>query len=76
MDARRIRFAAITIALLLGVWACVEQESRTAKSVKSYQGKPDAAAWEHPHWNGDRAAWEHAIAAREQNQNEYVRIPQ
>ena len=51
------------------------QSSGAAKPPTSYRGKPDPAPWNDTRWHGDRQAWERAIAAREQNQNDYVRIP-
>ena len=38
-----------------------------------YQGKPDGRPWENPTFNGDQAAWEKAVKARNQGQDEYTR---
>jgi hypothetical protein len=68
--------AAIVLAMGWSLAGCGDkgQDSTPAKTT-SYQGKPDTAPWDGSPWNGDRASWERAITAREQNQNEYVRIP-
>jgi hypothetical protein len=39
----------------------------------TYQGKPDTPAYSNPPFNNDKAAWEKALAQRNQNQNEYKR---
>ena len=39
-----------------------------------YAGKPDTPAYQSAPYNGDRAAWERALATRAQAQNEYQRI--
>jgi hypothetical protein len=68
--------AAIAFSMGLGLGGCGDQHTTGAKATRSYQGKPDTAPWDDSLWHGDRANWERAITAREQNQNEYVRIPQ
>ncbi|MGQ0655271.1 MAG: hypothetical protein ACT4P4_23900 [Betaproteobacteria bacterium] len=58
---------------LLGVAASAEREQLAEpQSEKRYQGKPDTPAW----GNGDRAAWETQIKARQLAQHEHRRIYQ
>lgn len=64
---------ALAMGLILG--GCGHEDSTTAKPTAGYQGKPDTAPWDGNRWHGDHESWERAIAARGQNQNEYVRIP-
>jgi ABC-type glycerol-3-phosphate transport system substrate-binding protein len=68
--------AAIALVLALGLAGCGNQESSTGKTTASYQGKPDTEPWNNSRWHDNREVWERAITAREQGQNEYVRIPQ
>ncbi|MEA3155506.1 MAG: hypothetical protein QOK44_3095 [Betaproteobacteria bacterium] len=70
-----VGLAAIALAMALGLAGCGHQDAAAAKATKSYQGKPDNAPWDDSRWHGDKQTWERAITAREQNQNEYVRIP-
>jgi hypothetical protein len=39
-----------------------------------YQGKPDTRPWDGDAFKGDRAAWEKAIKARNEGQDEYSRV--
>ena len=56
---------------LAGLAGCGDRE-QLAEGPRSYQGKPDTAPW----GDGDRAAWEAAIKARQWTQHEYKRIEQ
>ena len=70
---------------LLGLAGCADRE-QLAESPRSYQGKPDNAAWNNEplaavyhggKWTkGDRASWEADIKARQLTQHEYKRIEQ
>ena len=72
-----VGFAAIALSTVLALGGCVRQEDSTAaKTTASYQGKPDTEPWNNNRWHDNRETWERAITAREQGQNEYVRIPQ
>jgi hypothetical protein len=70
-----MRFAAFAAlaALLLGIAACSERPQVVNYKQGSYQGKPDTPPYQNPPYNGDKAAWERAVAQRAQNQNEYKR---
>ena len=74
--AIRPYLAAIALSIGLGLGGCGHQDPTAAKTTAGYQGKPDTEPWDNSRWGHDRAAWERAITAREQGQNEYVRIPQ
>jgi hypothetical protein len=66
--------AAATVALALGLGACGEKAQVTVYKQGKYQGKPDDQPWGNPAYKGDQVAWEKAIKARTNGQNEYVRI--
>jgi hypothetical protein len=66
----------IVLAIGVSLGGCSDKvQDSTPVKTTSYQGKPDTAPWDDSRWHGDRASWERAITARQQNQNEYVRIP-
>jgi hypothetical protein len=60
-------------ALLLGVTACGERQQVVNYKQGTYQGKLDTPPYQSAPYNGDRAAWERAMANRAQAQNEYKR---
>lgn len=60
-------------AWLLGLAACGERPQVVNYKQGTYQGKPDTPPYQNPPFNGDRAAWERAIATRAQAQNEFNR---
>jgi len=53
--------------------ACGERPQVLEYKQGTYQGKPDTPAYSNPPFNGDKAAWEKALAQRNQSQNEYKR---
>ena len=73
----------LPLIALAGLAGCGDRE-QIAENPRSYQGKPDNAAWnneplaaEHHggKWTkGDRASWEADIKARQLTQHEYKRI--
>lgn len=68
--------AAIAVAvavLALGLAGCGEKSQVTVYKQGKYQGKPDNQPWDNDRYKGDRVAWEKAIKARTNGQNEYVR---
>jgi hypothetical protein len=71
----RMRWGTIVAgtALLLAA-GCGESPSVTVYKQGQYQGKPDTRPWDGANFNGDRAAWEKAIKARNEGQNEYSRV--
>jgi hypothetical protein len=70
-----IRLAAVAVAgaLLLAVAACSERPQVAQYKQGTYQGKPDTPPYSNAPFNGDKAAWDKAIATRAQSQNEYKR---
>ena len=72
---KRLITAGAAVVALLGLAACGErpQELAQQKSGK-YQGKPDTQPWKNAQWKDNKAEWENAVKARNQNQNEYTRV--
>jgi hypothetical protein len=60
-------------AALLAVAGCGERPQVVNYKQGDYQGKLDTPPYKAAPFNGDRQAWENAIRARQQNQNEYKR---
>jgi hypothetical protein len=69
---RVVAFTALA-AFLLGLAACTERPQVVRYKQGTYAGKPDTPPYQSPPYNGDRQAWERAVATRAQNQNEYKR---
>jgi hypothetical protein len=69
-----IRIAAVMAASALLLAACGERPQVLEYKQGKYQGKPDTPAYSNAPFNGDKTAWEKALAQRNQNQNEYKRI--
>ena len=69
------RLAALVLigSLALGLAACSERPQVASYKQGTYQGKPDTPPYQNAPYNGDKAAWERAVAARAQSQNEYKR---
>lgn len=68
-----MRYAALVVAAIAVVAAgCGERSPVIEYKKGEYQGKPDTQPWAGA-YKGDRVAWESAIKARTNNQNEYSR---
>ena len=67
----KVAIVAAAVALLAG---CGERPQVLEYKQGKYQGKPDTPAYSNAPFNGDKAAWEKALAQRNQSQNEYKRI--
>ena len=65
--------ALLTAALAIGLAACGEYPQVAQYKPGSYAGKSDTRPWEGGKFAGDKAAWEAALANRNQSQNEYKR---
>ena len=52
---------------------CGEQQAVTVYKQGQYQGKPDKQPWDNDQFKGDKLAWEIAIKARNDIQNETAR---
>mgnify|MGYP000930860235 FL=1 len=62
---------ALTATLGLSLSACGEYSQVAQYKPGSYQGKSDTRPWEGGQSAGNKQAWEAALAARNQAQNEY-----
>jgi len=69
---RKTMLAFLLGALAIGLSGCGERPTVIYKQGK-YQGKPDTQPWDNEQFKGDRVAWENALKARAQNENEYNR---
>ena len=69
---RKAMLAFLIGALAIGLSGCGERPHVIYKQGK-YQGKPDTQPWDNEQFKGDRVAWENAVKARAQNENEYDR---
>ncbi|HEX8012831.1 MAG TPA: hypothetical protein VF814_18160 [Casimicrobiaceae bacterium] len=70
----RLGAVALVALLALGLAACSERPQISQYKQGTYQGKADTPPYQNPPFNGDKAAWERAMATRAQTQNEYKRI--
>jgi len=71
---RTAAFIAAGVAVaMLGLAGCGEKAQVTVYKQGTYQGKPDAQPWDNERFKGDKVAWETAIRARNNGQNEYLR---
>ena len=62
----------VAAALALGAGGCGEQAVTVYKQGQ-YQGKPDKQPWDNAAFKGDKLAWEQAIKARNERQDETSR---
>jgi hypothetical protein len=65
--------AAAAAMAVLAVTGCGEKAAVTVYKQGQYQGKPDKQPWDNEQFKGDHVAWDKAIKARNNNQNEYAR---
>ena len=70
---KRIAAAAVVAVLAAGLAGCGERPQVIQYKQGVYQGKPFSEPYKGPPYNGDKAAWERAVAQRAQAQNEYKR---
>ena len=61
------------IALMLAAATLLAACGERAQTAGDYRGKADAKPYE-ANFGGDKAKWEAALRARNQNQNEYKRV--
>jgi uncharacterized lipoprotein len=69
----RAKIIVLAGLLLLGLAGCSERPQVAQYKQGTYQGKPDTPPYQAAPFNGDKAAWDRALATRAQNQNEYSR---
>lgn len=71
--SRRLLLATVAATLALGAAGCGERAVVTVYKQGQYQGKPDKQPWDNDLFKGDRLAWEQAIKARNERQDETSR---
>ena len=71
--ALRMLCGALLLGSLFSLAACSERSQVVNYKQGTYQGKPDTPPYQSAPYNGDKAAWERALATRAQAQNEYKR---
>ena len=69
---RNVLALAVAAVLPFAVAGCGEQQVTVYKQGQ-YQGKPDKQPWENDQFKGDKLAWERAIKARNDIQDETSR---
>jgi hypothetical protein len=69
--SKGVIIAGLAIGLLIA--GCGEKPTATVYKKGEYSGKPDTQPWAGEPFKGDRLAWERAIKARTNGQNEYSR---
>ena len=78
MNIRRssvVGLAAGALAIGVSLAGCGHDDATSSKTTTSYQGKPDTPPWANSRWHDSKEEWGRAIKAREQNQNDYARMP-
>ncbi len=70
---RRILIAGVAAGCLVLLAGCGEKQAVTVYKQGQYQGKPDKQPWDNAQFKNDKVAWEKAIKARTDGQNEYTR---
>ena len=68
--------AVLLVALIAaaGLAGCGEKPNVTVYKQGKYQGKPDNVPWQSAPFNNNQVEWEKAIKARNNGQNEYLRV--
>ena len=72
----RARAVMVLGAAVLALAACGEKPNVTIYKQGKYQGKPDNVPWQSAPFNNNQTEWEKAIKARNNAQNEYLRVGQ
>ena len=75
MSARTAMLVGFALAAI-GISGCGEKPTVTVYKQGQYQGKPDNVPWQSAPFNNNQVEWEKAIKARNNNQNEYLRVGQ
>ena len=73
LSMKKLMLAASVAAVALVTGGCGEKQGATVYKQGQYQGKPDTRPWESAQFKGDKTAWEKAVKARNNGQNEYTR---
>ena len=64
----------LAAAAFLALAACGEKPTVTVYKQGTYQGKPDNQPWQSAPVNGDHDEWERTMRARNNGQNEKIRM--
>ena len=65
----------LALAVAAGAFAgCGEKPTVTVYKQGKYQGKPDNVPWAGAPFNNNQVEWEKVIKARNNGQNEYLRV--
>ena len=72
----RTAVLAAVITAAVGISGCGEKPTVTVYKQGQYQGKPDNVPWQSAPFNNNQVEWEKAIKARNNGQNEYLRVGQ
>ena len=67
-------FVGAVVIAAAALAACGEKPNVTVYKQGSYQGKPDNVPWQSAPFNNNQVEWEKAIKARNNAQNEYLRV--
>ncbi len=70
---RRLLAMTAATGIALALAGCGESTQVTVYKQGQYQGKPDKRPWENDLFKGDKLAWEQAIKARNERQDETSR---
>jgi hypothetical protein len=65
---------ALSLLAAFGLAGCGEKPNVTVYKQGQYQGKPDNLPWQSQPFNNNQAEWEKTIKARNNAQNEYLRV--
>ena len=71
---RGVVIAAAAAIFAAGLAGCGEKPNVTVYKQGKYQGKPDNVPWHNAPFNDNQVEWEKAIKARNNSQNEYLRV--
>jgi uncharacterized protein YdeI (BOF family) len=70
---KQLLVIAIVAGVTLAAAGCGESTQVTVYRQGQYQGKPDKQPWDNDQFKGDKLAWEKAIKARNDMQDETSR---
>jgi hypothetical protein len=69
-------FCVAALFAAAGIAGCGQKPNVTVYKQGKYQGKPDNLPWQGAAFNNNQIEWEKAIKARNNAQNEYLRVGQ
>jgi hypothetical protein len=71
---KRLAMLAALLVAAAAFAGCGEKPTVTVYKQGKYQGKPDSVPWAGTAFNNNQTEWEKAIKARNNGQNEYLRV--